>query len=394
MASAPVNFHCHIGFLAQIQCRIQAHTLLSRRNDIEQGREAFMTIGPLSHPQRMRTDWRKALAALLSDETFPLSAETLGNATRRLVAEFPQLPLPGSGETLARWQFLADVAAHDLALVKIYEAHADALAILSELRYEPPPENETPNIWAVWAARSPHNDLRFTAHTGTQIRLSGTKAWCSGARIVSHALVTCVDASGDDWLAAVATREHGVSISTRGWNAVGMAATQSVEVDFDNVRATLIGPSGAYVQRPGFWHGGAGIAACWYGGATALAGSLFETAQRRDNPHLHAHLGEADVALTAARACLRESAREIDAAPRDDAMQLALRTRGVIESTVETTLRACARGLGAAPFCRDSRFARMAADLPVFVRQSHAEADLAQLAQLTVARGDRGDWQL
>jgi len=347
-----------------------------------------MAIGQLSHPER------KALATLLAGETFPLTADTLGNATRRLVAAFPQLPLPGSGETLARWQFLADVAAHDLALVKIYEAHADGLAILSELRHEPPPESAAPNIWAVWAARSPQNELRFTAHAGSQIRLNGTKAWCSGARIVSHALVTCVDENWDNWLAAVAMREHGVSTSTRGWNAVGMAATQSVEIDFDNVRATLIGPSGAYIQRPGFWHGGAGIAACWYGGASALARTLFETAQRRANPHLHAHLGEADVALTAARACLRESARQIDIAPRDDAMQLALRTRGVIESTVETTLRACARGLGAAPFCRDSRFARMAADLPVFVRQSHAEADLAQLAQLAVTHKDHDDWQL
>ncbi len=337
--------------------------------------------------------WRTALSALLADETLPLDAQTLGRASRRLVAAFPALPSPGGGNTLARWQFLADVAARDLSLIKVYEAHADALAILAELECETfEPESERHDaIWAVWAARSRQNELRFASREGAQVRLSGTKAWCSGAHIVSHALVTCVDAQGADWLAAVKLDQPGVSVSTRGWAAVGMAATQSVEVDFDHARATLIGASGAYVQRPGFWHGGAGIAACWYGGAVALATRLREAAQRRDNPHLRAHLGAADVALAAARAYLQESAQQIDSSPDampEAAMQLALRTRGVVESAVQSVLHACARGLGAGPFCQDARFARMAADLPVFLRQSHAEADLVQLAATLDARDD------
>jgi hypothetical protein len=49
--------------------------------------------------------------------------------------------------------------------------------------------------------------------------------------------------------------------------------------------------------------------------------------------------------------------------------------------------------LGATPFCRDSHFARLAADLPVFVRQSHAEKDLAQLGQQVAAQPLEG-WEL
>ena len=38
-----------------------------------------------------------------------------------------QLPLPGSGHTLARWRALAAVAEHDLSLAKLYEgAHRRA----------------------------------------------------------------------------------------------------------------------------------------------------------------------------------------------------------------------------------------------------------------------------
>ncbi|WP_322034128.1 acyl-CoA dehydrogenase [Paraburkholderia sp. J76] len=339
--------------------------------------------------------WHAELDAMLASEPLPLDATTLAGAAGRLAAAFPVLPMPGAGNTLARWQFLAAVAARDLALVKIYEAHADARAILAELapatRFETTAADR-PSIWAVWAARSPANELSFASRDGAHVKLAGTKAWCSGARFVTHALVTCVDTNGGDWLAALALDQPGVTVSERGWEAVGMEATQSVEVDFADAHATLVGELGAYVRRPGFWHGGAGIAACWYGAAAALAGRLRDAAQRRDNPWLRAHLGAADVALIAARACLRECAAAIDAAPRADATRIALRARGAVESAVESTLRACARGMGAAPLCRDRWFARMSADLPVFVRQSHAEADLAALASAVLESGE--DWHL
>lgn len=346
------------------------------------------------------------LDTLLLDLRLPLDAGSLADATRRLVAACPSPPLPGAGHTLARWQFLAVLAGRDLSLAKIYEAHADALAILAELGPRTRTASDAPfeataaaiattsdeAIWAVWAARSPRNEVRFAAREGAQVKLSGTKAWCSGAPFVTHALVTCADADGGDWLAALPMDQPGVAVSARGWEAVGMEATQSVEVDLADARATLIGECGAYVQRDGFWHGGAGIAACWHGAAAALAARLRDAAQRRDDAHLRAHLGAADAALAASRALLRESARAIDAAPHAHAALLAMRTRAAVESAVDTTLRACARGLGAAPLCRDRWFARMAADLPVFVRQSHAEADLAALAAAVVSANE--DWRL
>ncbi|MEX3906866.1 acyl-CoA dehydrogenase [Paraburkholderia sp. BR14312] len=332
-------------------------------------------------------------AALLEGCTLPLDAQSLAGAARQLVAVGPALPLPGGGSTLARWQFLAGLAGQDLSLLKIYEAHADALAIQSELEmpclpHVAVPRRLEPEIWGVWAARSPRNELRYASSRSGQILLSGVKPWCSGAAFVTHALVTCIDSDDRDWLAALPMDQPGVTVTARGWEAVGMAATQSVEIDVLNAHATLVGPVDGYLRRPGFWHGGAGIAACWYGAAAALAVRLRDAARRRDDPHLNAHLGAADAALSAARALLRDAAHKIDSAPHADAMALALRARAAAESAVEATLHACARGLGAGPLCRDRWFAHMAADLPVFVRQSHAEHDLAALAKRAAADED------
>lgn len=88
-----------------------------------------------------------------------------------------RLPLPGQGQTLDRWRALAQVAHHDLGLVKLYEGHTDALAILSELEGYAPPES----LWGVWAAEPPDARLLVRYSADGVVTLHGRKSWCSGA---------------------------------------------------------------------------------------------------------------------------------------------------------------------------------------------------------------------
>ncbi|MEO5932227.1 MAG: acyl-CoA dehydrogenase, partial [Duganella sp.] len=248
---------------------------------------------------------------------------------RRIVAEgLDRLPLPGRGATLQRWRALAQVAGHDLSLLKLYEGHTDALAILAELGVPAPPNA----LWGVWCAEPPDARVALRRSVAGAVRLSGRKQWCSGAASVSHALVSCRDADGRPWLAAVALDQPGVTVTADGWQAVGMAGSASVDVIFDDAGASVVGASGAYVDRPGFWHGGAGIAACWYGAARAIGVYLHaavraDAARQASDPHRLAQLGMVDVALAGAAAALREAAAAIDADPAADACALALRAR-------------------------------------------------------------------
>jgi hypothetical protein len=313
----------------------------------------------------------------------------LGDVLRALIDRgydrAPWLPLPAHGRTLERWRALAAVAACDLGLVKLFEGHTDALAILAELQGPTPP---VASCWGVWAAEPP--DARVEAvQTGIrsdnaqahpQVQLTGTKAWCSGAREVSHALVSAW-LDEQPVLVSVALEQPSISIDESKWQAVGMQATASADVTFDRTPATLVGAAHAYVHRPGFWHGGAGIAACWYGAAAQIGRTLRDACAQRADPHRLAHLGAVDVALQAAAAVLRESAAFIDANPRADAHRVALRARLVVEEAATVVMSHATRALGAGPLCRDARFARALADLPVFLRQSHAERDLAALGE-------------
>jgi len=312
--------------------------------------------------------------------------QALGRCLRALVeAGLDQLPLPGSGRTLERFQRLAQVGGHDLGLCKLYEGHTDALAIMAQLDASPLPGS----TWGMWASEPPNARVRVSQQ-GARVTLDGRKAWCSGATVLSHALLTAWDEQDRQQLVAVVLDQPGVSVTDQGWQAVGMAATGSVDVLFESAQAQVIGLPGEYLQRPGFWQGGIGIAACWYGAAHSLGERLRTHCAQHEEPHALAHLGAVDCALHAAMQVLRASAESIDSSPQDNAQLLARRARAVVEHAAEQVILHVGHALGAGPYCKDRQFARLIADLPVFLRQSHAERDLAALGKLAL----EGTWTL
>lgn len=326
-------------------------------------------------------------AALQRDQRPFATVELLAAAMRHLIAEgLAELPAPGGGQTWQRWRALAAVAALDLSLAKIYEGHTDALAILVELSGV-----ASEGLWAVWAAEPPSARVTFRGDRegGT---VSGRKSWCSGATVVDHAVMSAWTDSGEPILVQVAMGQPGIVVETGGWDAVGMAASESVSVGFDGARARAVGAAGDYVTRPGFWHGGAGIAAVWYGGAVAIAQALANSSRIASDPHAAAHLGAVDVALRAARALLIDTAAWIDANPRAEAGAAALRVRACVEAAANEVLLRTGRALGPGPLCGDAAHAQRCADLPVFLRQSHAEHDLVALGR-AVASGSSA-WEL
>lgn len=304
--------------------------------------------------------------------------------------ELDQLPLPGHGDTLQRWQILARVAQQDLSLAKLYESHTDAVAILHELDAA---HLQPAGVGAVWAAEPPYARVLASLEEEGSVYLSGTKAWCSGATQLDWALITAWTDQSLQQLAIVDLHQTTVTIGNQGWQAVGMAATASVEVNFQHARADRVGAPGDYLNRPGFWQGGAGVAACWYGAATGLADRLRHHCQRRSDPHALAHLGAVDAALSGAAAALRECAHWIDAHPAANAQVPVRRARAQVEQAADQVLQHVGRAMGATPFCRDAGFARLAADLPVFMRQSHAERDLAELGRLVTEQA-APQWRL
>jgi alkylation response protein AidB-like acyl-CoA dehydrogenase len=297
------------------------------------------------------------------------------------------LPLPASGRTAERWHRLALLAEEDIVAARIAEAHADAVAILHELGGKPP---EPGQLWGVWAAESPEAVLTATNIGGGAFTLDGTKVWCSGAGFCTHALVTArLDDGRRGLFAAVVTDPAVKALPTTWWNA-GMAGSDTRPVQFSNAQAVAVGDPGDYLTRPGFWHGAIGVAACWLGGARKVAEPLYRCAGSQSaDAYSLAHLGAVDAALAAGDAMLAAAAAQIDADPFDRtnrAELLARRARSVVEHAADESITRTGRALGPGPLCQDGRHAQRVADLSIYIRQSHAERDLAELGKLAATQ--------
>ncbi len=291
------------------------------------------------------------------------------------------LPDPGRGATHLRWSALADVAAQDLTAARILEAHSDALAILAEAGW-PPPDG----CWGVFAAEAPNAVLTAT-QTDAGWTVTGTKPWCSLAAVLDHALVTAHVGSTRQ-LFAVDLRSESVDVQpAAGWVARGLRAVPSGPVHFTATVARPVGGPGWYLTRPGFAWGGIGVAACWFGGARALADRVIDVATKRGGDLFNLAAGRVDLAVHTARAVLDDAARTVD---RGDATGLAgevlaLRVRSVVADAAETILTVTGHTLGPAPLAFDETYARRTADLQLYIRQHHAERDLAALGRMRTA---------
>ncbi|HEY0193766.1 MAG TPA: hypothetical protein VGC42_21770 [Kofleriaceae bacterium] len=320
----------------------------------------------------------QAAAALGPLET----AEDIIAAVGRLASEgVLSLPLPGAGDTAERFRALGELGAVDLALTRLAEGHTDALAILAEAGLSP-----RLGIYGVWAADATDAKV-VAAPTTTGWVLRGRKRYASGARGLDRALVT---AHTDDGVRLFDIDVHapGVRPMPETWQAVGMAATDSLDVVFDDAAlavVAVVGGPGFYLERPGFWYGAVGVAACWYGGALG-AYRLLRGRFRRTAPddHQAAHLGAIAAACMTMERGLELAARDIDSHPQGRGRGRTLWIRHVVEQGCQEVLTRAGRAGGTSPLAFDRTHARRAADLVTYLRQHHAERDLAALGQLVL----------
>ena len=294
-------------------------------------------------------------------------------------------PAPGTGVTRQLWRFFADVAAVDVAAARVMEPHLDALAILQQV-----PETvdlaaigaDDESTWGVFAAEGPGVQL-VAREQGGRWLLDGTKPWCSLAGSLSHALVTA-RVGESRRLFAVALRAQGVRADAGPWTPRGLRQIVSAPVHFDGVPAVPVGEPGWYLERPGFFWGGIGVAACWLGGAAGVARALTEAAHRREPDQLAlAHLGAVDAALAAGRAVIDAAAADVDDPRAADVSWpvLMLRARNTVADVSEQVLEHVAHALGPAPLALDDAHAARVADLQLYLRQHHAERDDAALGR-------------
>jgi alkylation response protein AidB-like acyl-CoA dehydrogenase len=335
----------------------------------------------------------KAIACLGYDAGRAASSpDTVGEALRLATGWGQRLGRPGQGRTTALWSALATLGSVDLTVARVVEPHLDALAILDEAHLDPaafPPDA----TWGVYAAEGPGQ--RLTAmELGSRWVLDGRKPWCSLADRLSHALVTAWVDDSTRGLFALELGELGVRAegAEGEWVSHGLPQVTSCAIEVTRVRARPVGAPGWYLQRPGFAWGGVGVAAVWFGAAVALARRVgAHVAQRPADQVAQLHVGQLDLALSTARAAIASAAGAADAAvDGPPAGLVAARTRSVVAESVETVIRVADHAMGPGPLATDAEHAQRVSDLRLYVRQHHAERDVADLGRRVISEGGSG----
>jgi hypothetical protein len=190
---------------------------------------------------------------------------------------------------------------------------------------------------------------------------------------VGAALVTATAPDGPRLFLLGRDEVAGLDIVPGSWPSAGMGASASVELQFDLTvgRDAAIGPPNAYVDRAGFWAGGAGVAACWLGGATAILDRLAIDAAAGDDRAGIEQAGRHRAALAATAALGREAAAMID----DPTTPMA--TLRVVATGLRVAVADAARAVLATNMARggsrllglDQAHSRRTADLAVYLTQ-------------------------
>jgi len=273
----------------------------------------------------------------------------------------------------------AEIAAIDLSLARLVEGHADAVAILAEGALDLVRPHAALGVWAA----NPAAVAASPTQRGWMLR--GTKPWCSGASSLDHALVTASTPDGVR-LFLVDLDAPGIVPDPTSWPTIGMEGSDTLDVAMNltvDKTAAICSP-GWYTDRPGFWFGSVGVAACWLGGAIGAVRAVAATLRSfHPDSHQLAALGAAAARCEVLAAAVERTARWIDIHPADPtrhARSLALGIRQAAEEDCLAVITDVGRAGGARPMTHDTDQARRLVDLPVFVRQHHGGRDAATYA--------------
>jgi alkylation response protein AidB-like acyl-CoA dehydrogenase len=290
-----------------------------------------------------------------------------------------RLPLPGGGDTPRRHEMLMSIGREDLSLARLAEAHFDAVAILAEAGRQP----QSGAIYGVWASEIPGHSMTLQRN-GNNLQIHGEKMFCSGAGLVDRALITV---TAPDHLLVDLDLHHDaskISFDDSSWKTSAFSEIQTSKIIVDGVACSqndIVGEPRWYLERPGFWHGACGPAACWAGGAAGIID--YATRQNRADAHTMAHLGAMHASVWALKSVLASAAREIDNNPLDvlEARVRARTLRHLVEVMSTDILRRLARAYGPHPLAMDESISKRYCELDLYLRQSHAERDLEALGR-------------
>jgi alkylation response protein AidB-like acyl-CoA dehydrogenase len=300
------------------------------------------------------------------------------------------IPLPVDNDRGAAAELLVSlltlIGSGNLALGRLYEAHVNALHLLT--RYGTASQRSGPRdeLHGLWVTDPPAGALRMIPASDGW-RLSGSKMFCSGAGHVAHAVITAIAENGEQQMLTVPMGQ-GERVEPLPGQLQGMRSAVTGMVDFTGVTVgheAVLGRPGDYQREPDFscgtWRG----SAVAFGGLCALldvAVSDLRARHRIDEPNQLARLGQAMIARETSRLWVRNAAliAEDKRADPQEAVAYTGLARIAVETACLDAIRLVQRSLGLTAFRHGHPAERICRDLGTYLRQPAIDEVLSEAA--------------
>jgi alkylation response protein AidB-like acyl-CoA dehydrogenase len=317
---------------------------------------------------------------------------------------------PMHGQTHALWSMTKRLAAADLSLARCWEGHTNSLVLIDALGSDTQRSRWFSGVvhqgerWVAWSgeprAPKPGEVQRF----GTTVRREGD-GW-----VVDGTKVFATSATGADWaillvdlagpggarnsesgegvlMLACELADPSVSIDSSWWDPIGMRATVSHLVRFDQTfipDSQRIGEPGDYLRQG--WQTAfiPHYAASFLGAAQAAYDYTVEYVMRQHkttDPFVQQRVGSMAVAVETGELWLRHVGELWDSGRRTEARVAGSRARHLAEHLALQTVDHCVRACGARSLVKPSPIERIHRDLSFYVRHDNDDHILATIGR-------------
>jgi alkylation response protein AidB-like acyl-CoA dehydrogenase len=316
---------------------------------------------------------------------------------------------PLQGDTLGLWLMTKELARADLSLARCWEGHANSLVLIDALGTEAQKSKWFEGVvrggekWVAWSGEPQGTKPGETRRFGTTVRREGD-GW-----VVDGTKVFCTSASGADWaillvdlagpggarngsadgvlMLACELADPSVTVDSSWWDPIGMRATVSYLVRFDNTYipdAQRIGEPGDYLRQAWQTAFVPHYAASFLGAAEAAYRYAVDYAVRQKknaDPYVQHRIGAMSVAVETGHLWLRHVAELWDQNRRDEARVAGTQARHLVEHLAMDTVDHCVRACGARCLVRPGPIERILRDLSFYVRHDNDDHVLATIGR-------------
>lgn len=307
-----------------------------------------------------------------------------------------------AGSNTALLTVLKWIGAGNLVLGRILEGHFNAQILIHQ--FGTPGQKRKfaedafeGKLFGVWNTQG--NDGTFLKAENGHFYLNGSKIFATGIGYVSRPVVTAALPDGSLQMCIVPLDEIAAKTDESWWNPLGMRATRSFKITFENAvipAGNLLGKPGNYYEEPSFRGGSVRFSAVQLGAAEILLKEtihFLQTLKRTEDPFQKMRIGEMSILMESGNHWLRSAAESLDlyrneSSPENAELYLnkAQMFRTATDEICTKMMNLCQQCIGARGLNTPYHFERIIRDLSTYLRQPAPDHTLAEVGRFALKR--------